>query len=295
MNLYKYVVADRFDILQNKQIRFTQPTSFNDPFELQPFLSSVASPTYFSDLMKSDGFKKDYNEKLLELIEKNLPQNMHTYKDQLLSLAREINLDNFVTPLLDQINPIFRSTMFEGINNSIGILSLCENPDSLLMWAHYSNSHTGFVIEFDMNHNFFSERLSSENSLHGLKKIIYCHSRPALILMDDVTEAIKTDEGKFINDIFFTKSSEWKYEKEWRMLNPLKDATTTFNNNGEDIFLFDIEPKCIKRIIFGCRTEEPTEIKIKKIINESTEFSHIKTCKSLIDQKEFKLNIVEKS
>ena len=35
-SLYKYVPPDRLDILVGKQIRVTQRTSLNDPFELCP-------------------------------------------------------------------------------------------------------------------------------------------------------------------------------------------------------------------------------------------------------------------
>jgi len=38
----------------------------------------------------------------------------------------------------------------------IGILSLAEHPDNLLMWFALSANHTGFVIEFDETHPFFT-------------------------------------------------------------------------------------------------------------------------------------------
>ena len=36
MILYKYFPAERIDILENLQIRFTQPNAMNDPFEARP-------------------------------------------------------------------------------------------------------------------------------------------------------------------------------------------------------------------------------------------------------------------
>ena len=40
-SLYKYVTADRIDILQNGHIRFTQPSVLNDPFEMSADVTSV--------------------------------------------------------------------------------------------------------------------------------------------------------------------------------------------------------------------------------------------------------------
>jgi hypothetical protein len=40
-SLYKYVTADRIDILQNGHIRFTQPSVLNDPFEISADVTSA--------------------------------------------------------------------------------------------------------------------------------------------------------------------------------------------------------------------------------------------------------------
>ena len=40
MKLYKYVSLERIDILENSLLRFTQPSTFNDPFEMKPIFGS---------------------------------------------------------------------------------------------------------------------------------------------------------------------------------------------------------------------------------------------------------------
>lgn len=47
--LYKYLIPDRTDILNNNLIRFTQPSALNDPFELNPI---------FFDLFSENQLKK---------------------------------------------------------------------------------------------------------------------------------------------------------------------------------------------------------------------------------------------
>ena len=41
MPLYKYVTAERIDVLQNELIRFSQPSALNDPWDLSPHVERV--------------------------------------------------------------------------------------------------------------------------------------------------------------------------------------------------------------------------------------------------------------
>jgi hypothetical protein len=41
ISLYKYVIADRIDILKNGFIRFTQPDALNDPWEMRPCVEKI--------------------------------------------------------------------------------------------------------------------------------------------------------------------------------------------------------------------------------------------------------------
>ena len=38
---------------------------------------------------------------------------------------------------------------FYALHNTVGVLSLSETPNNLLMWAHYAAGHTGFVLALD--------------------------------------------------------------------------------------------------------------------------------------------------
>jgi len=42
MKLYKYLSAERIDVLTNCRIRYTQPGAFNDPFEAKPYITTIA-------------------------------------------------------------------------------------------------------------------------------------------------------------------------------------------------------------------------------------------------------------
>jgi hypothetical protein len=43
VQLFKYVTADRIDVLKNGLIRFTQATGLNDPWEMKPYLRQLLS------------------------------------------------------------------------------------------------------------------------------------------------------------------------------------------------------------------------------------------------------------
>jgi len=72
MSIYKYVIADRIDILENSRIRFTQPSALNDPFEMQPFIIAF-----------------DEEPKLIEEYEQILNSEMDQYLSQSLGDKRE--------------------------------------------------------------------------------------------------------------------------------------------------------------------------------------------------------------
>lgn len=41
---------------------------------------------------------------------------------------------------------VFGGLFADRMNDLIGLLCLTEKPDNLLMWAHYADSHAGFVV-----------------------------------------------------------------------------------------------------------------------------------------------------
>lgn len=85
MRLYKYVSPERTDVLKNGLIRFTQPTSFNDPFETFPYLQSLGNPEQNEDLGESLA-----EEFMSVLSEGNVP--LHAILEQGLSSIKDPEL-----------------------------------------------------------------------------------------------------------------------------------------------------------------------------------------------------------
>ncbi|WP_325175457.1 DUF2971 domain-containing protein [Xanthomonas hortorum] len=147
----------------------------------------------------------------------------------------------------------------------LGVLSLCEISDSLLMWAHYGMSHTGFVLELDPGHPYFNARRTDQDEFGHLRQVRYRDVRPSASLIDlDGTE------------MFLVKSKEWSYEREWRVLRPLKDAHNIVNANGEDIHLFQLPPDSIKAVILGARVSTTLADQARLAISGNSAMTHIK-------------------
>lgn len=103
--------------------------------------------------------------------------------------------------------------MFQFAASRFRAISLSETPDNLLMWAHYTAEHSGFVIGFDVDHPSWKalEETRGERATSPVR-IIYSAERPKRATLKDVQPT----------DIWSIKSGEWKYEREWRLTRPLE-------------------------------------------------------------------------
>ena len=192
-------------------------------------------------------------------------------------------------------SPEYRSfvltTMRQSLDETIGILCLTEDPDNLLMWAHYANHNRGFVIEFDEKHGYFDRKEKPGELRRYLKKVNYSEERPEIILFNlELSDGENIDV--WINKFFWNKSSVWEYEQEWRMIETLKECKNKIKNDNQEICLFPIPLDCITGIILGCRVLEEMHQKFVALLKSDKRYSHIKLKQAVIDEKDFRLNIV---
>ena len=285
MVFYKYVSAERIDILQNRLIRFTQPLALNDPFEAKP---------HFYKLGSKEEFAKHYAEAIRRFIYRvwvdycrvlgndperfalaNKVQNDPDYAEYLYKNLHKRDPEDLLPNLRQRSNDL---------HNNFGILSLSETPDNLLMWAHYAAGHTGFALALDGSHGFFKGTVS----LPGLAKperVEYRLERPRMAFEETSKEAA-------MQDIFFVKGSGWEYEKEWRYLKNLNDAgKKIIEVNGHDVHLFRLPSKCIKGVILGCYSSEELKNKIVELGRDDPEFGHLRIQQALISETHYSIAI----
>jgi hypothetical protein len=68
MILYKYFSPDLKKARSNKEIRFTQPEFFNDPFESFPFIYQVITENRFDNIIKSKLLTDEFLKKNIEVV-----------------------------------------------------------------------------------------------------------------------------------------------------------------------------------------------------------------------------------
>ena len=127
---------------------------------------------------------------------------------------------------------------------------LTEHNDSLLMWAHYGASYRGVCIEYDFS-NF-----SAPEKGCIFAPVMYRDSRPevpeSVITKSYKGRAIPTEVQNQLSKGLFTKSPDWKYECEWRIVKgcPQKDRNSKY-------LPFKMPP--IRKIYLGAEWRTPFE------------------------------------
>ena len=135
--------------------------------------------------------------------------------------------------------------------------TICDN---LLMWAHYADKHRGICLQFDIVED-------DRNALDALMHVQYTNMNYSFNYIHD-------SDG-YIRKLVCTKALDWAYENEIRVSKTAIDGNKCYYN-----------PKMLKSVIFGCKTEKEDIEKIKHILPEGVTF---KQC--VLNDYAFKIDI----
>jgi hypothetical protein len=139
------------------------------------------------------------------------------------------------------------------------------------MWAHYADSHTGLILCFDEQHGFFNRRRSENDEFYFVRRVVYS-DRPAV--------SMATLDG---DALLVTKGTKWVYEREWRMLVPLKDATRSLTIGGDTVHLFAFPPDALEGIIVGAHATVAIEAFLQNILKDCPELRHVRLSRAMLD------------
>lgn len=194
-------------------------------------------------------------------LDENYPKDavIKWYLEQGYSLVQANDLFSMTTK--DQLKGIVKSTLDKAIAESY-VCCFAEEKDNILMWSHYTDCHQGVCLKFDITEDpeFFLTPVHVNYSEEYPKKNYIM------------------DSNKTILSILTTKSSDWKYEKEIRIVKPFA---------GKNKFVFKKE--ALKEIIFGCKTN-PAKIQEIKDLTKKCGFTHVTFSQAVTDSDEYKLN-----
>jgi hypothetical protein len=276
-SLYKYVAPERATILETGRIRFSQPGAFNDPFEMRPV---VELPFDSSTLRTS--LAMEFQTRLERECRIRVPASA---VEQLVTKAFSLYGNRIEEAMKLGESAVSGLLTYKaipaGLNKSIGILSMAEKADDLLMWAHYAAAHTGFVLELDTNNLYFEQRRNSADEFGWLRKVDYSERRPILSVSDeDIGIALLT-----------TKPAAWKYELEWRMLMPLSAASEIIHATPYDVYLFDFPANAIKSVILGHRIETENAQRIIRALKSSPLLEHVAVKAAVMHPTNFQIEV----
>ena len=119
---------------------------------------------------------------------------------------------------------------------NVGIYSLSKTWKKELLWSHYSDSHKGFCIEYEINDLILEE--SKSIIFPKIINVNYLKEPPIYSLQDS-----DNLDYKILQTLAGTKSKPWKYEKEIRII---------FMEYGEK----KINTNAIISIIFGLHASD---------------------------------------
>ena len=230
--LYKYRTfnTNSIRLLCNDEIYYANPDVFNDPLDCKPTIKTdIYQVELLEDLYKemfnSAQDKKEISCRILqtaydeettateiidrinEVIKERGIKEIENKRYMSTELADEISKqevdDHYIENLVSNIKRLLDNEMA-----SRGVLSLAERWDCPLMWSHYADEHRGICIEYEM----------SENICSNIKNVNYKGPRNIKLtdLIDWKLHKSTKAEKNILNTYFFTKATDWEYEKEWR-------------------------------------------------------------------------------
>jgi hypothetical protein len=220
--LYKYMAPSRIDVLESGLIAYTPPGRFNDPFDFNPAVNS--------------DFSEEYLDEQCARFEQELPPEKHVPRAVFKAHMRG-NKAALDARLSRELHEMF--------NNTYGVLSCSELESEPLMWSHYAQQHEGFVLELDLTHEFFRQRM---------RPVTYSETRPIHSRPDDVADAV------------FVKADIWHYEKEWRsieLLSRCNRLTIEVAAAPKMIYRHPYPKDAITRVVCGCRMAPEVKIRIR--------------------------------
>jgi hypothetical protein len=249
-SLFKYrsFETNTIRMLCQAEVFFAKPSTFNDPFDCNPTVV------------------RDVDAKEVERLWKNLALKRQVSKDTPKAMAKERALrelgehrynateyggrhddggngsELYVKYLVRDIDAYVKECFKDH-----GVLSLAGRWNCPLMWSHYANEHRGICIEYT----------TDDHRCGVLAPVNYNSSR--YLKVSDLIEWFlgrsPAARNKVFEQYFLAKASQWKYEKEWRVVSKA---------NGRDG-----RPFRIASVHFGVRCDAAIITTVVKLLSGS--------------------------
>jgi hypothetical protein len=262
LHFFKYCSADVAKlILRNRTLRWSTPQTLNDPFDVQFDMGIKVTKEEMRDpaLEKLWAVYSGHSAApvvglLGVLMSKLASVTIRLSKDQFLE-AFAPAIEEGYDRALESLPRLHRETA--DILADVKLLCLSAEPDVNLMWAHYSDSHRGVVLRF--------RSIPGLDNPYGMAKPVnYVDQIPELFgkefMIDMFAGLASIDTATIMDKLIYTKSSDWSYEKEWRInAGSGRDASAPFE-------LVPFGTNDIDGVIFGLRSSDGDRAEITQLV-----------------------------
>jgi hypothetical protein len=218
--------------LANGVVRFSRPSDFNDPWDCRPVFSVPENKGERATLVKWMAAASTKHGTVFN------PDERARRVEQLIAKP------DLLRRLMDEAAPEMQRQMDERYR----VYCLTTKPACPLMWAHYADHHCGICLEINVR----------QPDLCAAIQVQYRDTYPTFRL----------DDNRDLSP-FYTKSREWHYEDEYRLVaEEKKGAFDPRTLKTEDQF-YTLPPGSLMSIIIGARAPEETRRTIRDIVHRS--------------------------
>lgn len=270
--------------LETLCFRFTPPDVLNDPFE---FL-----PTFYDSRPKNVG-----------------------YEERWLKFLNKASIDGF---------PGCQQRLLSLLSDRLGLVSFSSSFDNILLWSHYADEFRGAAIAFKTEKLLAS--LAPDDYFLG--EVKYQENRPIIDVykLEDSgfehSNAYWPDWREWLKlnpDVLFTKSKEWSYENEWRLIGITHDSVLPEMGRNQSWYrklhfgadgrfnqrqLVQIDVGSIDHIILGGNrtrinskefsiSEFGFEHEVIARIIQNERLSHVQVVHAAIDETKYRINVFD--
>lgn len=229
---YRSVTDYTIEALQRQAVWMRGPLNFNDPYD----------SAFAVHLTLHEGAEEEARRVFAA-------DGRHSEEDANRATAALVQVAEFSRQRL-------ASEIVDGMRQSLKIACFSEVADSLLMWAHYANSHKGYVIEYDLTDLTHQRDL---NFARMLFPVVYGDQYSGLLGQWDFIN--RPTAGSDIHYPIIAachKASAWSYEREWR-------AIIGHGAMPEDFWCHTPPPR---RVILGARMPPDHRNRLLAVLRE---------------------------
>lgn len=252
--LFRYRNCSEMSVeaFENDKVYALTADMFNDPYDMLLRFDIEAVKNMFNSLLSNESFYrlKDVLGKgktLPDIVKQNFDQeNISQIKNIVLSITNDSEIDSFVSnrrnEVMDTVDLYFPLLATFVNKRTATIACFSETIKSVTMWSHYADYHKGFVLEYDLR-----PTLSNGIPNVGIYPVIYDDKRydgTQYILWEFLRMlGVKLPNPDTLSYIkcALHKSSQWEYEKEWRLI----DSNLRDNIISENITWVSLKPTAI--------------------------------------------------